>query len=112
MSNSHSYNENKFVKDVTQSVIKMTKTLYQIEIDESSFYFKRYVAHLKELGKRIYRDKLMPNIDQPFRDMVKSSFPEEYVNAVKIGEDIEKKYSIILTEEEIIYITAHLLKFI
>lgn len=96
------------IRDITQ----MIKFEFQMEIDEDSVYFQRFLHHLKcyllirkgEEEKRFIR--------QPLARLIKEDYQREFKCARKIDCYLTEKYGVAPSSDEQVYLTLHLARLI
>jgi beta-glucoside operon transcriptional antiterminator len=96
------------VTKLIQNVIDIVKNYFQIEIDEDTLHFERFVTHIKYLAQRILKGQLLKGDDAGFTKMFQIKYPEDYECGVKIADYIETEYKHKVTDEELLYLTVHI----
>lgn len=96
------------ITKLIQNVLKIIKYNYQIELDEESLNYERFITHLKFFAQRIIMNKTNKDEDEEFHDMIKKQYSDDYKCAEKIAIAIEKEFKTKVPQEELIYLTVHL----
>lgn len=89
-------------------ILQIVKDYYDIELDEESIHYERFITHLKFLTQRIVKKELLDNKDKEFKEMIEKLYPREYRCAKVIGDYIREHFSHNITEEELTYLTVHI----
>lgn len=100
------------ITKVMQEVLNIVKYHFQIEFDEESLLYYRFVTHLKFFAQRMFSKSYMTGEDDFLYDVVREKYKEAYACTVKIRDFIEKKYEYELTNEEKLYLTLHIARII
>lgn len=114
--NSGMNEEMSFILDVTQVMQEITdivKNHFNIEFNEESLVYFRFITHLKFFAQRLlkkidYEDDTDPDL----LDIIKANYKEAYECTKKIKKFIESNYHYILVNEELLYLTIHINKII
>ena len=79
-----------------------------IEFDEESLHYERFVTHLKFLAQRLYRHELLKDEEIEFAKLMENKYPGEYECSKHIAEYIEKEYGGQISGEEIMFLAIHI----
>lgn len=96
------------ITTLIHEILDITKEYYQMEFDEESLHYERFLTHLKYFGQRLFQNKSVKDEDFNLQKMIKSSYNEDYQCAERINEYINKKFHRELTGEEMMFLTIHL----
>lgn len=97
------------ITKVMQEISNIVKYRFQIEFDESSVYYYRFITHLKFFAQRLISKNTYQNIeDNDLLDMVKVRYKNAYQCVNQIEKFIENKYDYRLSNEEKLYLTIHI----
>lgn len=104
-------NITKIIKDIMSIISKY----FHIRLDEESIDYYRFVTHLKFfaqrlLEKRYYNDS--QGAEDPLFTAVKTSYPDSFDCAQRIGQYIETIQKNTITNEELLYLTIHIQRII
>lgn len=94
--------------NLMKEILAIVKSELQIDLDEQSIHYERFVTHVKFLLQRVYRKELLPNEEAEWAAMVKGKYPKEYCCSEKIAEYIEQATGSKLSGEEIMYLSIHI----
>ena len=94
--------------NMIQGIIDLVKKEMQIEPDEDSLHYERFVTHLKFLAQRLYRHELLKDDEIEFARMMENKYPKEYECSEKIARYIEDEYGWTISGEEIMFLSIHI----
>lgn len=97
------------ITKVMQEISNIVKYKFNIEFDEDSVYYYRFITHLKFFAQRLvshqtYQDEN----DDDLLDVIKLKYKNSYDCVSKVADFIYKKYNYILSNEEKLYLTIHI----
>lgn len=104
------------VYDITKMIngcIEISEYYYKEAFNRESAAYERFVAHLKYLAQRLFKNKPLPqelSEDDSFVTMLKKTCGRHYKCALCIQEYILKTYKKTITEDELLTLTIHLKK--
>lgn len=93
---------------IIADVLNIVKYHFNIELNENSLNYERFINHLKFFIKRIFSETLNDQDNGKFMLLIKEQYPNEYKCALKIMEYFKSKYEVILNDDELIYLTIHI----
>lgn len=96
------------ITELIQKILEIVTEYYQMQFDEESLYYSRFITHLKFFGQRLFMKKEVKNDDKVFQEMIKTQYPNDYECAKLIQQHIKKVYKKDITEEEMMFLTVHL----
>lgn len=91
-----------------QNIINIVKYHYNIELNENSIHYDRFVTHLKFFLKRVFSGQELDEGDMEFFLLIKNQYKRAYTCVLKVYDYILKEYGIVLTNDEIMYLTVHI----
>lgn len=94
----------KVLKDITEII---SETL-QIQIDEDSFSYSRFIIHLRYLMKRRQNNSKISSDNKMMYDLMKVKYPDTYKCIVKIEDYFNKNLNWQCDEEELLYLMLHI----
>lgn len=100
----HTYEITKLMTEI----LSIVKYHFQVAFDEDSVYFYRFVTHLKFLAQRICNGSLHSDGEDKLFEMIKASYPSSFECTEKIALFLNKKYKVMISNEEESYLTIHL----
>lgn len=96
------------ITNLIQNVVRIVKEYFEIEPDETSLNYERFITHLRFLSQRILGKELLNNENAEFNEMIAKMYPKEYACSNKIREYIHTAYKYHVTDEEIAYLAVHI----
>lgn len=104
--------QSKSVKEITvvmQEIEKIVRFTFQIELDEESVYYYRFITHLKFFAQRLFSGKCYEDDEVTgLLSSIKNKYEDAYKCVLKIMSFIKEKYNYTLSEEEILYLSIHI----
>lgn len=110
--NSRDMNETLDITKMIQNILNIVKFHFNIELDEYSLHYERFITHLKFFAQRMLSGKVMRSDDTNFCEMIKIQYKEAYLCTEKIGKYILKEFEHELSDEEMMYLTVHIQRII
>ena len=87
----------------------IVKYHFQVEFNQESVYYYRFVTHLKFFAQRLVSGKMYGQDDQDeLLDAIKRKYVNSYNCVIKIKEFVKNRYSYVLSEDEMLYLTIHI----
>lgn len=97
------------ITKVMQEISNIVKYKFNIEFDENSVYYYRFITHLKFFAQRLLSGKTFEDLDDnDLLDIVKVKYKNAYQCVNEIVKFIQKKYDYTLSNEEKLYLTIHI----
>jgi beta-glucoside operon transcriptional antiterminator len=93
---------------IIQEILNIVKTYFNIEYDENSLNYYRFVTHLRFFAQRLLTKTDYANDDPELFEMVKSRYKKAFQCTEKITRFIQYKYHYNLGSEEMLYLTVHI----
>lgn len=90
-----------------EEILKMVKYHFNIEFDEDSINYYRFVTHLKFFTQRLSSGRYYEDNDNDLFNMIKLKYPESYECTKRIEGFVRQKYNTQLTKEEMLYLIIH-----
>lgn len=90
-----------------EEILKMVKYHFNIEFDEESINYYRFITHLKFFTQRLSSGRYYEDNDNDLFDMIKLKYPNSYECVKRIGGFVKQKYGTQLTKEEMLYLIIH-----
>lgn len=89
-------------------IINIIKYHFNLELDEYSIHYERFITHLKFFAQRIFSETIISDGDTQFIEILKNQYKKEYECTMKVRDFIKQEYACELTEDEMIYLTIHI----
>jgi len=100
------------VTNIMQDISNIVKNFFQVEYDEESLNYYRYVTHLKFFAQRIINHTNYPEGDNELLDLVIKKHSREYECVLEITDFLEDKFGYTLGSDERLYLTVHIARVI
>jgi len=91
-----------------QRIITIVKYHFNVEFEEDSLNYHRFVTHLRFFAQRVFQGTHYDNDDDYLYIMIKQKHKEAASCTEKIKDYIQKEYNHTLTNEEMLYLTIHI----
>ncbi|WP_404283878.1 BglG family transcription antiterminator LicT [Exiguobacterium aurantiacum] len=93
----------------TQAILTIITYHFQIDLDEESYAYSRFLTHLKYFVQRLASgEKIKPGGDETLFEMVKLRYPDAYECVEKIAGLIATKYNYEVSTDEWLYMMIHI----
>ncbi|WP_017471336.1 BglG family transcription antiterminator LicT [Amphibacillus jilinensis] len=97
------------VTDMVNSILNIVKYYYQVELDERSINYERFVTHLRYFSMRFIRkEKSEDTVDEFLHEQVQRKYQEAYACTERINIYLKKNFSWSLSQDEKVYLTVHI----
>lgn len=96
------------VTRVMQEILQLVKYQLQLEYDEDSLSYQRFVTHLKFFAQRMLTRTVVEDDDVSLHTVVKDNYAKAWKCAEKIAQHLNKSYQRELTTEEIMFLAIHI----
>lgn len=93
--------------NLIEEIMKLVKYHFNIDFDEESMNYYRFITHLKFFTQRLASGRYYEDNDNELFDMIKVKYPKSYECVKKIEGFIKQKYNNKLTKEEMLYLIIH-----
>ena len=94
--------------NMINDILALVKQEMQVDFNEESLHYERFVTHLKFLTQRLYRHELLKDEELEFAKLMEGKYPKEYECSKKIAEYVEKQYGSKISGEEIMFLSIHI----
>lgn len=91
-----------------EKIFNIIKYHFNLELDEYSIHYERFITHLKFFAQRIFSETIISDDDTKFIEVLKKQYKKEYECTLKVRDFIKQEYGCELTEDEMIYLTIHI----
>ncbi|MCR5525878.1 MAG: PRD domain-containing protein [Lachnospiraceae bacterium] len=95
---------------LVEQVMDVVRYTFHITYDEDSLNYGRFVTHLLYFAKRVQEGKLMDEGEDCLFDTMKKVYPKQLKCAEKIADVVSKKYGIDVPDEELTFLTVHIVR--
>lgn len=91
-----------------KDILNIVQYSFQIELDEDSLSYERFMTHLKFFIQRAVNRQYYPSEDAELYELYRKKVPKCYECARKIKKYMEEKTDLEVTDEEVMYLTVHI----
>lgn len=93
-------------------IIKIVSYEYQLELDQQSFNYSRFVSHLRTLLVRLLKDKHQEGekLDPALLQLMQVKYTRAYETAKRIAILLNAKMGWQLEADELVYLTLHIFR--
>ncbi|MGP4066116.1 BglG family transcription antiterminator LicT [Oceanobacillus sp. M65] len=97
------------VTDMVNNILNIVKYHYQMELDEDSINYERFLTHLRYFSIRFVRkEKLEDTVDDFLYEQVQRKYQKAFACTEKINIYLDQNFNWSLSQDEKIYITVHI----
>lgn len=94
--------------NIVKEIIEITKRELNIELDESSLHYERFITHIKFLLQRVYRNELLPDEESELAQLMEKKYQKEYSCSKVVAKYIEQETNTSISGEEVMYLAIHI----
>lgn len=91
-----------------KDMLNIVRYTFQMELDDDSLSYERFVTHLKFFIQRAVNRQYYPSEDAELYELYMKKVPKCYECARKIKKYMEEKTGTEVTDEEVMYLTIHI----
>ena len=96
------------VTRVMQEILQLVKYQLQLNYDEESLSYQRFVTHLKFFAQRMLTRTVVEDDDVSLHSAVKDNYAKAWKCAETVATHLQKQYQRALTTEEIMFLAIHI----
>lgn len=96
------------ITNLIQQVAEVVREYFNIEMDEQSLGYDRFITHLRFLAQRVFTGEHMESDSTDFQQMIEKMYPAEHACSQKVQALIRSQYGHRMTEEEVAYLALHI----
>lgn len=97
------------ITKIMQEIVNIVKYTFNMEFNEDSVYYYRFITHLKFFAQRLVSGKIYDDSkDDDLYDVIKYKYQNSYNCVKKVSQFIENKYNYTLSNEEKLYLIIHI----
>lgn len=93
---------------IMQEACAIVHDCFQIDFDQSSLSYYRFITHLKFFAQRVLSGVHYDDDEQDMLDVIRFKYPAAYACTERIGQMVEGQYHFAMTSDEKLYLTAHI----
>ena len=104
--NELSYKITTLIKDI----VNLVRRYYQLDFDEESIYYYRFVSHLRFFGQRIFTNTKITNKTdvEELLNIIKIKYKKSFQCSLLMQNYIQSQYNHEVGSEELLYLTIHI----
>ncbi|MGM9926437.1 MAG: BglG family transcription antiterminator LicT [Bacillus sp. (in: firmicutes)] len=98
------------ITKLVNHVLNIVKFHFQMDLDETSVNYERFLTHLRFFALRMARNEQKEDekVDEFLFEQVQRKYHEAYQCSMKIATYMEKSYNWSISKDELIYLTIHI----
>lgn len=96
------------ITHLIEHVVNIVQEHFEIELDENSLNYERFITHLKFLGRRIFCNEPLKGQEAQFLEMIETMYPDDIACSRKVHEYVWEHYGHHLAEDEVAYLAVHI----
>lgn len=77
--------------NLVKKILEIVEEKLQIELDETSLHYERFVTHIKFLLQRVYRKELLPDEESELAELMQKKYQKEYDCSKMVAAYIEEE---------------------
>ena len=97
------------ITKVMKKILTIVRYNFNIEFDEKSLKYFRFLTHLKFFSQRMINGKIYKETeDNELFDVIRDKYNNAFKCTMKIQEFVNENYDYELSQEELLYLTIHI----
>ncbi|MFD1780486.1 BglG family transcription antiterminator LicT [Fredinandcohnia salidurans] len=97
------------IAQMVNDILNIVKGHFDMELDETSVNYERFVTHLRFFGMRYMRkEKLTDSIEDFFHNQIKLKYSDAYKCTKKVSKFLKTEFGWKISKEEEVYLTVHI----
>nr|WP_309100814.1 PRD domain-containing protein [Fredinandcohnia onubensis] len=97
------------IAQMVNDILNIVKDHFDMELDETSVNYERFVTHLRFFGMRYMRkERLSDSIEDFFHKQIKLKYSEAYKCTKKVSKFLKTEFGWKISKEEEVYLTIHI----
>jgi beta-glucoside operon transcriptional antiterminator len=97
------------VTEMVDNILNIVKYFYQMELDETTINYERFVTHLRYFAVRFIRKEVPEDtVDDFMHEQVMRKYSQAYQCTERINLYLEKNFDWPLSQDERVYLTVHI----
>ncbi|SET47078.1 transcriptional antiterminator, BglG family [Oceanobacillus limi] len=97
------------VTDIVRDILNIVKYHYQVELDENSINYDRFLTHLRFFAFRFIRkEKMEDTVDDFLHEQIQRKYENAYACTRKIDIYLKNHFNWYLSKDEAVYLTVHI----
>nr|WP_304213596.1 PRD domain-containing protein [Fredinandcohnia onubensis] len=97
------------IAQMVNDILNIVKDHFDMELDETSVNYERFVTHLRFFGMRYMRkEKLSDSVEDFFHKQIKLKYSGAYKCTKKVSKFLKTEFGWKISKEEEVYLTVHI----
>jgi len=97
------------IAQMVNDILNIVKDHFDMELDETSVNYERFITHLRFFGMRYMRkERLSDSIEDFFHKQIKLKYSEAYKCTKKVSKFLKTEFGWKISKEEEVYLTVHI----
>ncbi len=96
------------VTEIVNDILSIVKYHYQIELNEDTLNYSRFVTHIRFFARRMLSNELLHSDDDFLYQQVKNKLTQAVACAEKVRNYIMEKLDVSISQEEMLYFIVHI----
>ncbi|MEN2466036.1 PRD domain-containing protein [Ornithinibacillus sp. JPR2-1] len=97
------------VTEMVNNILNIVKYTYQMELDEDSINYERFLTHLRYFSIRFIRkEKTEDTVDDFFVEQIRQKYVKAYQCTRKIATYLQSEFNWEISKDEEMYLTVHI----
>lgn len=96
------------VTEMVNSILTIVKYHFQVELNENTINYERFLTHLRFFAIRFIREEKVLDNDDFLYEQVKQKYVAAFMCSEKIATFVKENYSWEISNEEKVYLTLHI----
>ncbi|MGN7300589.1 BglG family transcription antiterminator LicT [Fredinandcohnia aciditolerans] len=97
------------IAQMVNDILNIVKDHFEMELDETSVNYERFVTHLRFFGMRYMRkEKLSDSVEDFFHKQIKLKYSDAYKCTKKVSKFLKTEFGWKISKEEEVYLTVHI----
>ena len=93
---------------IMQEVCRIIHDYFQIDFDESTLSYYRFITHLKFFAQRVLSGTHYEDDEQEMLEVIRLKYPRAYACTERVCKMVEQTYHFAMTSDEKLYLTVHI----
>lgn len=96
------------INETVEDILRIVQLYYKIQLDTKSINYNRFVTHLQYFIRRLSSRELINGSDDELYEQLRRKYSQSYACSCKVKDYLEKKFSVEINNEEMLYFTLHI----
>lgn len=96
--------------EIIQNSLNIVRYTFNVHFNEESIDYQRFTTHLLYFAQRVLNGKTINSEPDEMYELMQLKYPKQMACARKIRDLVQKQYSFSLGEEELTFLTIHIVR--